>query len=421
MPGAGGGVDAQLFSHLSSSPCRRGARPPGKAAGRAAGWCRCTPALFVQPGLSGEHPQGAADESHAAVRVVAGATSLGQPGPAVQIGPRPGVRPGPGQVAEGRRDPRQAVEAGTALARRLQSQVTGYPRGLSETAPAGGERGHHAGPDGRPEWAQRTIGQGQPGRLGRGKPGAVVAPDQHSLHWAAEVDQAVQGDAERHFGHAYLAVRKVQRGQHAPRLFGEVPHAVRRPPGFPYRMISARWASVSTFCTRTGWPVAIRGSPRTESCASAGRAVRRGGWPAPTPHQPGSGPAPPAVRCGGGVHSRGGPFGDRQGQLLVQPPVAPHVKHGGPGACRRRGDLQPVEDQVRGGREQREVLAAGGLAFGAVAGHDRGRLAGRCRGELAVGGERGPATAGQAGGLHLGDDPPHGACLRRSAPYRRAT
>src|SRR5690349_4844870 len=96
------------------------------------------PPLLVQSGLAREDAQRAADEPHAAVRVVTGAAAGDQVGPALEVGPRPGVWARPSQVLYGGSDARQAVEARAALVGRLQGQVPGYPCGLGEAAPVRG-------------------------------------------------------------------------------------------------------------------------------------------------------------------------------------------------------------------------------------------------------------------------------------------
>src|SRR5215469_11407344 len=99
-------------SRLSmSTPVRVACGPPGWQRQERPRVGSGAPALLVQPGLGGEDAQGAADETHAAVRVVAGAAPGDQAGPSFQVGPCPLVGARTGEVVKGRRDPRQAVEA----------------------------------------------------------------------------------------------------------------------------------------------------------------------------------------------------------------------------------------------------------------------------------------------------------------------
>ena len=81
------------------------------------------------------------------------------------------------------------------------------------------------------------------------------------------------------------------------------------------------------------------------------------------------------------------------------------------------GQLQPVQDQVRGGPQQCLVLVAGRLALGAVADDDRGALLARDGRELAVGGERRTAASGQAGRLDGVDEQGGAATVGRLAVH----
>ena len=70
-----------------------------------------------------------------------------------------------------------------------------------------------------------------------------------------------------------------------------------------------------------------------------------------------------------------------------------------PGTDGLGSELEPVQDQVRGGPEQRLVLVTGRFTLGAVADDDRDALLAGDGGELAVSGERRPTAPGQSGGL----------------------
>ena len=91
-------------------------------------------AALVPVGLGGEGAQGGADEPGRAVRVVAGAAAGDQARPALQVGPVRRARAAAGQLGERGRDPRQAVQAGAALAGRLERQVADRAGGLDQAA-----------------------------------------------------------------------------------------------------------------------------------------------------------------------------------------------------------------------------------------------------------------------------------------------
>jgi hypothetical protein len=100
------------------------------------------------------------------------------------------------------------------------------------------------------------------------------------------------------------------------------------------------------------------------------------------------------------------PGRDRGVQVPAQAgPAGMNREQDGAGPAHRGRDLQPVQDEVRGVPQDRGVLAAGGLALGAVA-HDRGRAArrGPDGGELAAGREPRAAPARQPGRGDLAED-----------------
>ena len=172
----------------------------------------------------------------------------------------------------------------------------------------------------------------------------------------------------------------------------------------PYRAMSARWASVSAFCTRVGAP------PRPRSLTRGGWKVGRAG---PPPSRFTTAVSWPARNRGGAcvivTASRSRPravaFGQRAQDLRAGRAVQVQVRLGG--ADRLRGQLQAVEHEVRRELQQELVLAAGRLALRAV-GHDhRAALAHAGpgdRGQLPVHREGRAAAAGQAGRLDVVDE-----------------
>ena len=259
------------------------------------------------------------------------------------------------------------------------------PGRLDQAAPAGRQGGQHAGARrGASGAAPRCPGTPQPRPAGQ--PAAVVAADEHRLQPARRCRR--RRGAEHRPRACRWQPRGCGPGAARSTVTSSVPGSARVPTarnqGGPYRAISARCASVSTFCTRVGAP-------------PWSRSVARGGMNA----------AAPGRRRGGdhgrllaGQESRRGEH-DRHGEPV---PAA-----AGPSAIARRiragslagtgapgcadgpgGHLQPVQHQVGRG-EQHRVLVAGRLAFRAV-GHDHrpGAAARGDRGELRCAGNAAP-------------------------------
>ena len=244
---------------------------------------------------------------------------------------------------------------------------------------SGGQRGHHPGPDRRPERAQRRVGQRQPRRLRRGQPRAVVArrrarpaPGRRRrsarrlrrrpgrLAGAGGQPEQVRQAGRRAAPRSTL-LRPSARCSVASMLPGSAAGARARNQAAPYRAISARWARVSTFCTsdRPGPdPAAAARAPAGRRAAPAGPP---GGWPARTPHRPGTGPAPAASSTVAASMPSGGPFRDRRRQPGVQPLGAPHVEHGGRGnrPPRRRPGARPAPGAGRSTAARLSLLLAG--------------------------------------------------------------
>ena len=189
----------------------------------------------------------------------------------------------------------------------------------------------------------------------------------------------------------------------------------------PWRAMRATWARVSTFCTSVGAPPTprskVRGGLNVGMREAAVDAADQGGFLAcEEPRRAGNEPDRPRVAAGGG------PFGEREGEPFVQPAAGVHIQIDAAGADRGRGQLQPIEHEMRREPEQVLVLAARWLTLGAVTDHDgppplrgdRGHLP-RCR-------ECRAAPAGQACGRYLGDEavacPAAAACARGSAAGR---
>ena len=82
-----------------------------------------TAAPLVAVDLGGERAQGAANEPGGAVGVMAGASAGYQAGPALDVGDGLGAGPAAGDLGERGRDPRQAVQAGAALAGAFEREV----------------------------------------------------------------------------------------------------------------------------------------------------------------------------------------------------------------------------------------------------------------------------------------------------------
>ena len=118
----------------------------------------------------------------------------------------------------------------------------------------------------------------------------------------------------------------------------------------PYRAIRARWASVSTFCTRVGAPPTPRSDTRGGTKAgTAGPPLSRltsaDSWPARN-----RGGASATV-TGSAVQARGGPLRPAARPISWLTPGV-HVQVGLAGPDRLGGQLQPVQHQVRRGPEQ---------------------------------------------------------------------
>ena len=200
---AGGPVDGDVLVHVSLLVRDR---QEWGAVGRGAQ----TPCVGVEFG--GERGQRAADQADRAVGVVAGAAALDQAGPAGDVRTRGALGAGGGQGPEGGGDAGQPVEAGAALAGRLEGQVAQDTGGLGEAAAVGGERGEDAG-------AQGTRVQAEPRGLGGRDPGAVVAAHQDGGH-AVEGQQPAERHAERGFHDPDFAARQMDGAQDAARLGG---------------------------------------------------------------------------------------------------------------------------------------------------------------------------------------------------------
>ena len=96
-------------------------------------------------------------------------------------------------------------------------------------------------------------------------------------------------------------------------------------------------------------------------------------------------------------------LGQRRGDARQHRAARVHAQHGFGGADRVRGELQAVQDQVRGQREQRRVLLAQRIAFTPVRDDDRAPRPGRA--QLHRGRETAAAAAAQAGRLDGFDQP----------------
>ena len=117
------------------------------------------------------------------------------------------------------------------------------------------------------------------------------------------------------------------------------------------------------------------------------------------------------------IQACGGPVGKRGPQAPKQLRVAVDVEMDLPGADRLSGQLESVEDQMRGGPEQQLVLVACRFALSTVADDDGDAVLIGDGGELAVGGERRSAASGQARGLNRVDEHPGAATVGRLAVH----
>ena len=169
----------------------------------------------------------------------------------------------------------------------------------------------------------------------------------------------------------------------------------------PCRMISARWARVSTFCTsagrlprpgppsRAGRPVGV-GTPRSTQCttALASPAVK---WSAAVITRTGTGSQPALRRS---VTARSTTSLTAWCATITTCPGAGQLG---------RGD-RPVQDQVRGHEQQHLVLVAGRLALHAVADDGRAEPGGGQGAQLGRRREGRSTPARQPGAFDLADE-----------------
>ena len=253
------------------------------------------------------------------------------------------------------------------------------------------------------------VVQGQRGRPGGRQPHAVVAAEQHRRLRR----RVLRRSPSRSRSGMPSGISVILGWPSARRMVASIEPGSAAVPASrnqrgPRRAISARCASVSTFCTRVGLPF------RPRSVILGGMKVGIDGAAAQVVDQRG-------LLAGEEAGGRDGELDGDPVQSCVQPLLerladpAGHVvlavgvgdQDRGVRAERLGGELQAVEDQVRGEPEQRRVLVAGGLGLGAVRDHGRGPSApvGRLEDgrELAVDREGGAAAAGQARFLDVAD------------------